>query len=188
MRTLGQGFGSRVWFLLAAAAATAAPGYADPTPVTDDDGHFAATFPAAVTRSNRILDLDAGQVIQCQVSVTQGAMSFVVIYCDYPEGYVAGTGAPAVRRNAAKEAADSVKGTIRKEEDCKLGGTAGLEVLIDAPGRGLVQRTRLFIVGDRLFQVTYVGRPDSEGGKPALDFLDSFRLLPAPASKDGNTP
>jgi hypothetical protein len=183
MRTLGQGFGRRVWFLLAASAALAAPGYADPTAVVDEDGHFAATFPAAVTRDNHILDTDAGQVIQCQVSAVQGAMSFVVIYCDYPEGYVAGTGVPAVYKSAAKDVAGNAKGTIRKQDDCKLGDTAGLEVVIDGPNRGFVQRTRLFIIGDRLFQVTYVGRPDSEGGKPALDFLDSFRLHPAPASK-----
>jgi len=36
----------------------------------------------------------------------------------------------------------------------------------------------LFLVGNRLFQVVYGGPPGSENTKGALDFLNSFKLLP----------
>jgi hypothetical protein len=164
-------------------ATLAVAGRADPTPVVDEDGHFSATFPAAVRRANRIVDKDIGQIVTFQVYTHQGAVAYMVTYNDYPEGYVAGAGAAAVYKNAAKEAAENANGTIRGQDNCKLGDVAGLEVVIDGPDRGFVERMRLFVVGNRLFQVTYLGPPDSEASKPALDFLDSFRLLPAPASK-----
>jgi hypothetical protein len=151
--------------------------------VEDNDGHFAANFPAAVKRANRIVDKDIGQIATFQVYVSQGGVAFIVTYSDYPEGYVAKTGAATVYKDAAKEAAGNAKGTIRGEDNCKLGDVGGLEAVIDGPDRGYVERVRIYVVGDRLFQVTYVGPPDSEAGKPALDFLDSFRLLPVPASK-----
>src|ERR1035438_2502599 len=143
MGTPHQGFGRRVWLLLAMFATLAVGGRADPVAVVDDDGRFAANFPAAVKRTNRILDTDAGQIIMCQVNAAQGTTSFMVIYCDYPEGYVASGGASTVYKSAAKEAADNAKGTIRGEDSCKLRDVAGLEVLIDGPGRGFVERIRL---------------------------------------------
>ena len=164
-------------------AMLAVPGRAEPTATVDDDGHFAATFPAEVSRSNQILDTDAGQIIMCKANAAQAGASFVVIYCDYPEGYVAGTGAPGIFKAAAKDAADQAKGSVRSQSDCKLGDVAGVEVLIDGPNKGFVERIRLFAVGDRLFQVQYRGRPGSETGKDALGFLDSFRLLPVPAPR-----
>jgi hypothetical protein len=180
MRTPFNRFGCKAFILSVLLAAT---GRADPAVVEDADGHFAATFPAAVSRSNQIIDMDAGQVILCRTYAAQGAEFFTVIYCDYPEGYVASTGAAAIYKDMAKDAADKAKGTIRSQGDCKLGDVAGLEVLIDGPNRVSVERMRLYVVGDRLFQVTFTGRPNSEAGKDAQGFLDSFRLLPVPAPK-----
>jgi hypothetical protein len=184
MKTSSRRFGLRACLRLAMLAALAVAGRAAPTAVVDDDGHFAATFPAAVKRANRIIDKeDIGQIATFQVYTSQGAVAFKVAYNDYPEGYVASTGAAAVYKGAAKEAADIAKGTIRGEDNCKLGSVGGLEVVIDGPDRGFVERIRLYLVGDRLFEVAYVGPPDSEAGKAALDFLDSFRLLPVPENK-----
>jgi hypothetical protein len=178
-----QRFGRTDCLLSAMFATFAVAGRADPTEVVDNDGHFAANFPAAVRRANRIVDKDIGQIATFQVYTHQGAVAFMVTYSDYPEGYVAGAGAAAVCKGAAKEAAESAKGTVRGEDNCKLGDVGGLEAVIDGPDWAFVERMSLYVVGDRLFQVAYVGPPDSEAGKTALDFLDSFRLLPVPASK-----
>jgi len=183
MKTPSQHFGRRAFLRLAVLAAFAVAARADPTAVVDDDGHFSATFPGAVRRANRIVDKDIGQIVTVQVYTHQGAVAFMVTYNDYPEGYVANTGAATVFKAAAKEATESVKGTIRGQANCKSGDAAGLEVVIDGPDRGFVERMRLFAVGNRLFEVAYLGPPDSEADKPALDFLDSFRLLPVPAGK-----
>jgi hypothetical protein len=183
MKTPSQSIGRRACLLIAMSAALVVAGRADPTAVEDNDGHFAANFPSAVRRANRIVDKDIGQIVTFQVYASQGAVAFMVTYSDYPEGYVVKAGAAAFFKDAAKEAAEAAKGTIRGEDNCKLGDVAGLEVVIDGPDRAYVQRMRLYVVGDRLFQVTYIGPPDSEAGKAALDFLDSFRLLPVPETK-----
>ena len=121
MRVPFQRFGSRVRIALAMIATLAAAARADPDAVKDKDGRFAADFPAAVKRTNEIFDTEAGQVITCQVIAVDGARSYMVTYCDYPEGYVASTGAAAVHKGAAKDAANNAKGNIRSDDSRQLG-------------------------------------------------------------------
>lgn len=179
MRVPCQRFGRKVRVALAVIATLAAAGHAGPDAAKDKDGRFAADFPAAVKRTNEVFDTEAGQMITCQVIAVDGARSYMVTYCDYPEGHVASTGAAAVHKRAAKDAANNAKGNIRSDESRQLGEVAGREVLTEGPDGRFVMRLRLHIVGDHLFQVAHSGPPGSEAGRPALGFLDSFRLLPA---------
>ena len=149
------------------------------TPTTvDTDGHFSAKFPDAVTRNNAIVDKGDAQVVVSQISATQGASAFEVTYIDYPEGTVAQSGVAAVLKDAAGTMAANTKGIVRWTSPSKTAGIDGIEVLIDASGRSHVLRARLFAVGDRVFEVSYDGPRDSEAGKAAVSFLDSFRILP----------
>ena len=170
-------------------AMLAVVGYAAEPTTVDGDGHFSANFPMAVRRANRIVDKDFGQVTTCQVSwkgfraiqvyTAHGSVAFMVVYSDYPTDYVSQTGASTICKNAAKELADGAKGTIRSTTEHKLGTIAGIEVVIDGPSGGFVEVARFYAVGERLFQVTYVGPPESETGRDALAFLNSFRILPS---------
>jgi hypothetical protein len=166
----------RALVLLSLCATLAVATRADTT--VDDAGRFAANFPGPIKRSSQPVDTTAGKIDMNMVYTDAGAVDYMVIYCDYPAGSVARSGGrSAVLNNAAKGAVENVKGTIRTKNDFRLGDVLGLEIIADMPDSKLVARARFFVVGDRLFQVLYVGLPDTEIGKDCLDFIDSFRLL-----------
>lgn len=79
-------------------------------------------------------------------------------------------------------AAKSIKGTLTKELKVKLGDVEGREIHIDSPAIG-IYRARLFIVGDRMYQVVVAGPKEMALSKESDKFLDSFKVI-----EDGKGP
>jgi hypothetical protein len=157
--------------LLASVAALTAS--ADPT--VNKDGHFSTDFPGAVTISSQ----PAGNSVLNIVNYDQdNTTSFFVMYGDQPAGTWARLGGiDRAYQLAINGAMKSQNGTLLSSGDCQTGNTAGKEYLVDIPDKKLVCRVRYYIVGNRLFQVMYVGQPGTQNDKRVTDFLDSFRLL-----------
>ncbi len=157
---------------------------AKPSTVVDDAGRFVATYPGAVQRGSQPVDTAVGKIAMNMVYYDGGAVACMVIYCDYPAGSVGTSGGPdKVCANASDGAVKSVNGTVRTSTSCQLGGVKGLEVVADIPPtdpkvstNASVARLRFFVVGDRLYQVMYIGPSGKETSPEAVDFLDSFRL------------
>jgi hypothetical protein len=154
-------------------------------PTVDDAGRFVATFLGAVQRGSQPVDTAVGKIAMNMVYYDGGAVAHMVIYCDYPAGSVASSGGPdKVCANASDGAVKNVNGTIRTSSPYQLGDSNGLEVIADIPPKdpkdpasASVARLRFFVVGDRLYQVMYIGPAGTETTMKALTFLDSFRLL-----------
>jgi flagellar hook-basal body complex protein FliE len=153
-------------------------------PTVDDAGRFVAIFLGAVQRGAQPVDTAVGKITMNMVYHDGGAIAHMVIYCDYPAGSVASSGGPdKVCANASDGAVKNVNGTVRTSSPCQLGDINGLEVVADIPSKdpkvpadASVARLRFFVVGDRLYQVMYIGPAGTETTMKALTFLDSFRL------------
>ena len=150
----------------------------------DDAGRFLANFQGAVQRGSQLVDTAVGKIAMNMVYYDGGAVAHMVIYCDYPAGSVAQSGGPdKVCQNASDGAVKSVNGTVRTSSSYQLGDVKGLEVTADIPAKdpkvpadASVARLRFFVVGDRLYQVMYIGPTSTETSPKAVAFLDSFRL------------
>ena len=74
----------------------------------------------------------------------------------------------------------TTRGKLVSDTKISLAGHPGREVVIDARGphgpRGLI-RGRLFMVGNRLYQLMVVAPQGRDDEKAAEDFLKSFKLL-----------
>jgi hypothetical protein len=153
-------------------------------PTLDDAGRFVATFEGAVQRGSQPVDTAVGKITMNMVYYDGGAIAHMVIYCDYPAGSVTSSGGPdKVCANASDGAVKSVNGTVRTSSAFQLGDVKGLEVIADIPpkdpkdsARASVAKLRFFVVGDRLYQVMYIGPAGTETSPEAAAFLDSFRL------------
>jgi hypothetical protein len=153
-------------------------------PTVDDAGRFVATFEGATQRGAQPVDTTVGKITMNMVYYDGGAIAHMVIYCDYPAGSVASSGGPdKVCANASDGAVKNVSGTIRTSSPYQLGDSNGLEVVADIPPKdpkdpssASVARLRFFVVGDRLYQVMYIGPTGTETNPEAVAFLDSFRL------------
>jgi len=153
-------------------------------PTVDDAGRFVATFEGAIQHGATPVDTAVGKITMNMVYYDGGAIAHMVIYCDYPAGSVASSGGPdKVCANASGGAVKSVNGTVRTSSPYQLGDTSGLEVVADIPPKdpkdsanASVARLRFFVVGDRLYQVMYIGPTGTDTSPKAVAFLDSFRL------------
>lgn len=143
----------------------------------DADGRFSATFPGAVTRSSQPTGASTLHIINFD---QDDMTSFFVMYGDQPEGTWARLGGVDKAYGAAVNGAMKAQnGTLLASNACKSGDATGMEYLINIPDKKLVCKVRYYIVGNRFYQVMYVGSPGTESGAPVLGFLDSFRVLPA---------
>jgi hypothetical protein len=68
----------------------------------------------------------------------------------------------------------AVKGKLVSEKKIKLGNNVGLEFQADASFG--VYRARLYVIGDRLYQVVIAGPGDTATSKDAEKIFDSFKL------------
>jgi hypothetical protein len=168
-------------------AATESPApavQAKPETLVDDAGRFVVSLPKPVQRGSQAVDTAVGKIAMNMVYYDGGAIAYMIIYCDYPAGSVARSGGPdKVCANASDGAVKNVGAKMRTSVSYQLGDVKGLEVVADIPSKdpkdstnASVARLRFFVVGDRLYQVMYIGPTGTDTSPPAVAFLDSFRL------------
>ena len=190
---LGRYFLPALLFLAVSARADTTADATKPQPTVaaksettvDDAGRFVANFQGAVQRGSQPVDTAVGKIAMNMVYYDGGPVACMVIYCDYPAGSVASSGGPdKVCANASDGAVKSVNGTVRTSSAYQLGDVKGLEIVADIPAKdpkvpatASVARLRFFTVGDRLYQVMYIGPTGTETSPTAVAFLDSFRLI-----------
>jgi hypothetical protein len=157
---------------------------AKPETLVDDAGRFVVSLPKPVQRDSQAVDTAVGKVAMNMVYFDGGAIAYMIIYCDYPAGSVASSGGPdKVCANASDGAVKNVGAKIRTSASYQLGDVKGLELVADIPSKdpkdpasASVARLRFFVVGDRLYQVMYIGPTGTDTSPKAVAFLDSFRL------------
>jgi hypothetical protein len=155
-----------------------------PETLVDDAGRFVVSLPKPVQRGSQAVDTAVGKIAMNMVYYDGGAIAYMIIYCDYPAGSVASSGGPdKVCANASNGAVQNVGAKIRTSASYQLGDVKGLEVVADIPSKdpkdaasASVARLRFFVVGDRLYQVMYIGPAGTDTSPKAVAFLDSFRL------------
>jgi hypothetical protein len=157
---------------------------AKPETLVDDAGRFVVSLPKPVQRGSQQVPTKVGNIAMNMIYYDGGAIAYMIIYCDYPAGSVAQSGGPdKVCANASEGAVKNVNGTVRTSSPYQLGDIKGLEIVADIPSKdpavpadASVARVRFFVVGDRLYQVMYIGPTGKETSPEAVAFLDSFRL------------
>jgi hypothetical protein len=85
-----------------------------------------------------------------------------------------------VFESLAKGAAENVKGKVASQKPIGYMGQPGSEALISLPGQlpfvDGVYKVRMYWVGDRLYQLIYIGPRERLTTKEVLEFFDSFRI------------
>lgn len=146
--------------------------------VVSQDGGFRATFPTKAQTTSMPVKTGDLTVTMKMVAAEKNGASFVVSYADYPAGSLSRKSPDQAFQDIVDGTVGNVQGTLRSADPISLGATAGRVVLIDVPAQNVAVNERIFLVGDRLYQVMYGGPKGTESAKDATAFLDSFKLLP----------
>jgi hypothetical protein len=139
-------------------------------------GRYKAAFPGITGKPDaRKVKTDAGEVLVTTESATASKdLTLAVTWTDYPEPFKS---VPADKMLAAVAAGmKSPEAKLVSEKDIAEAdpNPAGREVLYDY-GKHRV-RARLYVVGNRLYQVSATGSKTEVDGKLAGKFLASFEV------------
>lgn len=148
------------------------------------EGNLRVLLPGEGQYLSEEIDSDVGKMTQHTylAEVDGGRLAFLTIYNDYPADQVRRTGAAEVLKNAQGGALKSVNGKLKRDaRPIKLGNHPGREFHFTGvlQQRKLNMTWRVYMVGNRMYQLGIVGVereiPESDQKK----FFDSFKLLRA---------
>lgn len=142
-----------------------------------DEGKFVAEL-AAEPKYKKFEEKakDGQQYVRHEWMLDQGEKAWLVSYNDYRRGTISGQGLEKSFENAIRGTIQGVKGELRNTTKLSNDGIAGREALIFSPSFNLILRQRIFFVGDRIYQILYVGPPGSEKESAVDEFLASLKI------------
>lgn len=136
-------------------------------------GRFRVAFPSAPIRKEGKLRTEIGEVRSVRHTADDAQATYDVTYNDYPAAGVAKLSQEKLLEAVRDGLVYQAKGTLAGEKPFRLGKVAGRDVEI-AGDDGTRYLVRMFLVENRLYQLTAMARPPA---KPDIDrFFDSFQL------------
>ena len=149
---------------------------------------FTAVFPCQSQLGSQQVESQIGLLVVTMYSCADAEDSkYFAAVIDYPPGKMPPENHDNAYAGGVDAAAKSAKGTIRRVSPYVLGNTTGREYIIDTPEDNTVLRGRMFLVGDRLYQMVFGGKAGKEDSKECLDFLDSLTLIGTNQMKPGDS-
>lgn len=146
------------------------------------EGGFSVLFPGAPRKLQQKVQFAANQSTEMFMFLVERRQeaTYAVAYNDYP--ITGGSLPPEVVRSALNSGRDSVLKSLGaqlvSEQEITLAGHSGREISLRR-GNTFVGRIRMYLVGDRLYQVWVIVPPAKEPflTRSMQGFLDSFALL-----------
>jgi hypothetical protein len=169
---MGEIMAIRTLSLAAAAALFVTAASADAVKGTG----FSVTFPCQAKLLNQVVPAGKVTIPITNHSCEKNDGIYYVVVSTFPKGFIAKKTVKAAFVDAVGGAASNVKGKVRANNPIALGGVAGRDALIDVKSAGAAVHLRVFFVGDKQYAVMVVGAAGQESAKPAMAFLNSFKL------------
>ena len=141
------------------------------------DGGFVVSMPGKPVKNQESLATAVGPLESYSYiyAPSRGKTSFGVDYADYPREVVARNDPERVIDSARDALVTKVRGRLLRQGGIAVDGNPGRELDV-ALTDGQFVRARIFLVGQRQFQVVAVTPDERTGAADATRFLDSFRL------------
>ncbi|WP_124065808.1 hypothetical protein [Clostridium sp. E02] len=142
-----------------------------PRVTTVEDGKFTICFPGKANESMETLELSEGKTEIHSYFLQLEHTAYNFAYNDYPEGSV--KDAFTVLENAITSLPEGVE----ESKDITLGKYPGkdLKYKVTSGDESITVYQRIYIVGDRMYQIQYMADSDEINPKKDL-FFDSFVL------------
>lgn len=153
---------------------------ADAYTLTDKDGRFTIEMPdKPAFEKRRMKNAGGGYADSHEWMVEQPKPDFtwMMAYRDH-QSPSDGTLPEFVYDIAAKQLVSRPGRKLLSRNFIEHDGIRGLELLIDAEPLGLVNRMRIFVVGQRVYTVVFVGPPGSEKAAGVEAYFNSLHVKP----------
>jgi hypothetical protein len=151
-----------------------------PQEFKSEAGGFSVMTPAPLQEAVQPVETQSSKIDLHLFSAQQDEIAFFVGYCDYAPELARPDNAEQMLDGARDGSVGNTHGKLTSETTITLAGYPGREVVIEARGEDrppVIIKGRLFMVENRLYQVTVVAPRARAGDKAIDDFLQSFKLL-----------
>jgi hypothetical protein len=148
-----------------------------PTVFASKEGKFTVAMPEKPSEKTSKIPTDLGQLELHIFIVDQKERAYLVTYSDYPAGTVKDN-ADKILTGVVEGNAKSLKSKVASEEKITIGKKKhpGREIKIEMPDKKGLYRARIYLVGDRLYQVVALGPEEFAKGKEVDEYLKSFAV------------
>ena len=141
------------------------------------EGRFKVLMPSEPTHRENETESDFGKGTLIMETVEHSGGMFGANYCDYPA---------EIKKHSPDRVLDSSRdgcvanldGKLVSEKKIKLGEHPGRDIQVEVDGKHIF-RARVYLVGQRLYQVVVFGPKELATSKDAEKFLKSFELVAA---------
>jgi hypothetical protein len=141
------------------------------------EGRFSVEFPSA-PKLEHILDVGTCRTDRYEYKLAERGRVWFASYQDcLPRGFLADVGHGPFLRDFYKGVVKAVKGSLRANDPIDHGVLTGREILVAIPHGNQVLRMQIFIEGDRLYKVMYVGPFRTQADPEVEAFFASFRVM-----------
>jgi hypothetical protein len=147
--------------------------------LTSDAGRFTIEMPGKPEFTvRRLLRESDGAILESnEWMVKQPWLFWFVSYRDHPAHADDATPDKLYGR-IIRELPSALEGELRAHRYIERDGIRGLELLVYVPRNRLLMRSRVFVVGQRQYTISYVGDDGTERHPKVESYLNSFHTLP----------
>lgn len=147
-----------------------------PEPFVSKDGKFSVALPDKPAEKKSKAAVGDKSVDLYVFTVAQKDRAFVVTYSDYPKDKIGDAEKFVADRVAANVA--NLKGKVAANEKIALGKGKhpGREVRVEMADKKQLYRARVFLVGERVYQIVVLGPDEFVKGKDVDDYFASFKV------------
>ena len=143
-------------------------------PFSPKDGGFTVSAPGKLAYRPKNVPTSVGTVVSHGYALTHQGDAMMVHYGDYPASVVAANPPEVFIDGVITNNVNGFHGTIKHERPASLAGNPGRDAEI-VLGKGGRFRTRVFMVGTRLYQIA-VGTDRAQISADGVKFLNSLTL------------
>jgi hypothetical protein len=153
-----------------------------PAPYTNEEGNYRVLAVGRIKSSQQTLASQAGELtVFAMESIDGNKTSRSVTYTDYPAQVMRSRRPEAMLDGFERAMTPGGQWSIESQKSILLDGHPGREVQFSVsvpnnPEKG-AGRARIYLVGNRLYQVIIVGRASKVTAGELGDYVDSFELL-----------
>jgi hypothetical protein len=142
-----------------------------------EGGRFEIELPFEPKGTENRFNLPDGSVMSGWNYIAENpkGMSFTVGYNDWPESWVVSKPIDWFLDSGRDGMIMTLGGTMTRETRIELNGNPGRDVIGSIPGLGLIMG-RVYMAGNRYYQVSVFYKPDTVDYAKAQRFFDSFKL------------
>lgn len=139
------------------------------------EGRFKVLMPGTPKQDKAETESDFGKSVLHMNLARAGKAMYGANYSDFP-AEIKKADLKQLYDSSRDGAVANLEGKLASEKDIKLGKHPGREIRIDVAKGKQLFRARVYLVGQRLYQVIVLGTPETATSKEADQFLDSFKL------------